>query len=65
MTWLQLIPVFALLTTLTLAMIAAAWKLSDVATKVQLILTNHLPHINADIKELRGELMQVLTLKGR
>jgi hypothetical protein len=65
MTWLQLIPLFALLVTLTGAMIGAAWKLSDVATKVQLILTNHLPHIDADIKELRGELLQVLTLKGR
>lgn len=53
MTWLQLVPLFVFLTTLTIAIISAAWKLSAVATKVELILTNHLPHLQADLQDLR------------
>jgi hypothetical protein len=49
-TWLYVV---GLVLTLVIALFAAAWKLStdisSVATKVDLLLTNHLPHIEAEL----------------
>jgi uncharacterized protein YlxW (UPF0749 family) len=44
---------------LTIAVTKVIWKLSDISTKVDLILTNHLPHINGDIRELRQEILDI------
>lgn len=56
MNWSHVIALSAPIVALTLAMVKAIWTLSGVSTKVDLILTNHLPHMNEDIKELRGEI---------
>jgi hypothetical protein len=59
MNWTHVISLAAPLVALTLAMLKATWKLSDVSTKVDLILTNHLPHLTEDIKELRSDVMNL------
>lgn len=53
-------PIIGLMITVLLAVIAATWKLSSaissVVTKVDLVLTNHLPHLDDKIDELRLEI---------